>query len=85
MNNRLNNFRKQPGAILLMSILAAAWLIGGPDLLAKTGIGESAIGTLTWGPAMIAYFWVISPNRSFLRCEVQTFRRLIKGMRPNNK
>jgi hypothetical protein len=74
----MKNYKyKHTASILGVSILAAAWLIGGPDILSKFGASEKATELLTLPVAMIAFFWIVSRNKSFIACERRAFKRLI--------
>jgi|GEM_PF-3318593 len=68
---------KQVTLTLGSSILAAAWLISGPDILSATGWHSKIIDILVWVPAMAVFFFAISPNQAFLECERRAFRRLL--------
>lgn len=69
--------RKLTVQILSISILAAAWLIVGPDLLIGLGLSEKIAELLTLPVAMMAFLWIISGNHGFMRCEYRAFRRLL--------
>lgn len=72
-----NHKSKHTASVLGVSILAAAWLIGGPDILTKLGASEKATELLTLPVAMIAFIWIVSRDKSFIACERRAFKRLI--------
>ncbi len=69
--------RKHTALILGVSILAAAWLIGGPDILAKFGVSSEKAELFTLPVAMIAFIWIISRDKDLIACERRAFKRLI--------
>ncbi len=76
MRNR-KIYKNKSWLILVAAILAAAWIIGGPDILQKLNWHSKIIYFLTWMPAIIVFFWSISGNNKFLACERRAFRRLL--------
>jgi Na+/pantothenate symporter len=72
-----NHALKHTASILGVSILAAAWMVGGPDILAKFGASERLIEMLTLPVAMIAFLWIVSRDKEAMACERRAFRRLI--------
>ncbi|MCF6219846.1 MAG: hypothetical protein L3J65_01915 [Robiginitomaculum sp.] len=63
--------------ILGAAFLAAAWMIGGPDILSKLNWHGKVIDLATWIPTIMVFFWSISGNNKFLACERRAFRRLL--------
>ena len=76
MKNRKND-SKRTATVLGNAILAAGWLVNGPDILLTWGIGETANDLLTWMPAMSVFFWSIASDKQKLACEARAFKRLI--------
>lgn len=67
--------------ILPASILAAAWMITGPDWLSSQNImSEKWITLLTWVPVGIVSWMILSSKPGFYACEVRTFRWIL-GLR----
>jgi len=74
-----NNILKNRGVIILgASILAAAWMIVGPDVLNKFNLDETAVEILVWMPAMILFFGSISGHKDFIACERRAFKKLLR-------
>lgn len=64
--------------ILSISLLAAAWIIAGPDWLSKLGLQNAkAIDLLTLIPALMVMFSVVRTRPDFLTCERRTFKRIL--------
>lgn len=76
MNNN-KPIRKRTVLILGTSLIAAAWLIAGPDMLKNLGLTGRVANVLVNTPAMLLAFWIISKNRGFMRCEYRAWKRLI--------
>ena len=76
MNNN-KAYRNRSFLILGAAILAAAWLIGGPDVLNKLNWNSKIIDLLIWMPVMAVYFWSFSGNKKFLACERRSFKKLL--------
>lgn len=72
-----NNKSKHTASSLGVSILAAAWLIAGPDILTRFGASERLTELLTYPVAMIAFIWIVSRDKGIIACERRTFKRLI--------
>lgn len=74
-----NNTPKRKPIILILvaAIIAAAWLIVGPGVLKALGAQERLADVFVNGPAMLVALWLISGNRSFIRCEYRTWKRII--------
>jgi len=75
MSNK--TYRNRSIVTLGAALLAAAWMIGGPDLLNKFNLSTTVVELLVWVPAMIVFFWSISGNKKFLACERRSFKKLI--------
>jgi len=75
MSNK--TYRNRGIIILGAALLAAAWMIAGPDLLQKFNWHPKIVDILVWVPAMLVFFWSISGNKKFLACERRSFKRLI--------
>lgn len=69
--------RKRVVLILGVALIAAAWLIAGPDMLENLGLTGRVADVLVNAPAMLLFFWMISKNRGFMRCEYRAWKRLI--------
>jgi len=72
-----NTYSTQSLKILSAAILAAAWMIAGPDVLQKFSWHPKVVDLLTWVPAMTVFFWSISGSKTFLACERRAFKRLL--------
>ena len=69
--------------ILPLSILAAAWMIMGPDWMMGWGMAsEKWVTFLTWLPAGIVFWMIVSARPGFYACEKRAFRRVL-GLREN--
>ena len=68
--------RKRTGIVLGGALIAAAWLIGGPELLVKWGISGKANDLMVWLPAMGLYFSLITSHKNTMACEARAFKRL---------
>ncbi len=75
--NKKKTYRNNSILILSAAILAAAWMIGGPDVLSKLNWNSKIIDLLVWMPAMTVFFWSISGNKIFLACERRSFKKLL--------
>ncbi len=61
-----------------ISLLAAAWLIAGPDWLTKLGLQNAKIiELLTLIPALTVMFTLIAARPGFVACERRTFKRIL--------
>ena len=76
MNNR-KQYRTRSFLILGAAFLAAAWMMGGPDLLQELNWHAKVIDLSTWMPAIMVFFWSISGNKEFLACERRTLWKLL--------
>jgi len=74
-NNK--TYRNRSLLILGAALLAAAWMIGGPDALQRFNWHPKVVELLVWIPAMIVFFWSISGNKKFLACERRAFKKLL--------
>ena len=74
-NNK--TYRNRSLLILGAALLAAAWMIGGPDALQRFNWHPKVVELLVWIPAMIVFFWSISSNKKFLACERRAFKKLL--------
>jgi len=74
-NNK--TYRNRSLLILGAAVLAAAWMIGGPDALQRFNWHPKVVELLVWIPAMIVFFWSISGNKKFLACERRAFKKLL--------
>jgi len=64
--------------LIPISILAAAWMIVGPDWMAGWGMAsEKWMTFLTWLPAGIVFWMITSAQPGCYACEVRTFRRIL--------
>jgi hypothetical protein len=72
-----NQKLKHTASILGVSILVAAWLIAGPDILSSFGASEKLTKLLTLPIAFIAFVWIVSSDKNFIACERRAFKRLI--------
>ncbi len=74
----MTNHKRHIAKTLGVAMLAAAWIIAGPDWLAKLGIQNSkAIDLLTLTPAVIVMFFIIKARPGFLACERRTFKKIL--------
>ncbi|MBL4870637.1 MAG: hypothetical protein JKX72_06755 [Robiginitomaculum sp.] len=71
-----SNRNKSAFMIIGGSILAAAWMIVGPDILEPFNMPFKVVDLLVFIPSMIIMFWIISGNKSFMACEYRAWRRL---------
>ena len=71
------NKTRQSASILGVAMFAAAWLIGGPDILSEFGASERLAELLTMPVSMIAFIWIISRDSEMIACERRIFKRLI--------
>lgn len=76
MNNR-GAYKKRTYLILGVALLAAAWMIGGPDILRTLNWHAKVIDLAIWVPAIMVFFWSISGQKKFLSCERRAFRKLL--------
>lgn len=76
MGNR-KTYRNKIFLILGAASLAAAWMIGGPDVLHGLAWHPKVVKLATYVPAIMVFFWSISGNNKFLACERRAFKRLL--------
>jgi len=69
-------YKNRTFLILGTSILAAAWLIKGPDILQGLAMPTKAVDLLVYMPAMVLVFIMAGLNRNFMRCEYRAWRRI---------
>lgn len=74
-NNK--TYRNKSFMILGAAVLAAAWMIGGPDVLQRFNWHPKVIDIATMIPAITVFFWSISGNKNFLACERRAFKKLL--------
>ncbi|PHS76772.1 MAG: hypothetical protein COB56_05630 [Robiginitomaculum sp.] len=74
-NNK--TYRNRSFLILGAALLAAAWMIGGPDVLQRLDWHPKVVELLTLVPAIMVFFWSISGNKKFLTCERRAFKKLL--------
>ena len=66
---------KSNAIILASAVLAAAWLIIGPDLLQNWGLPPKAADILSLVPAMVLIFGS-THNKNFMRCEYKAWKKI---------
>ena len=63
--------------ILGTALLAAAWMIGVPDVLQRFNWHPKLVDFLVFAPSVMVFFWSISGHNKFLACERRAFRKML--------
>ncbi len=73
-----HKFRKTKISLILgTAMLAAAWMIGGPDVLQGFNWHPKLVNFLVFAPSVMVFFWSISGYNKFLACERRLFRKML--------
>ena len=68
--------KKHTFQILGAAMLAAAWLMKGPDILQGLALPTKAVDLLVYLPAIAVIFTITVINKNFMRCEYRAWRRI---------
>jgi len=70
-------YRTRIFLILGTALLAAAWMIAGPDVLQRFNWHPKLVNFLVFAPSIMVFFWSISGYNKFLACERRAFRKIL--------